>query len=140
MRDEVKKDCLGFYSSLRPHPFALALDVDDVIHVLCKRIIVRDDEELIEVVHLSDLLCESLAALGVHVDGRLVEKGQTNIGELLEECEANRERGGHLLAARKIRKGAFVSFFFQQNFIITRPTQSASSLARNLTEELVGFN
>src|SRR2546429_6377005 len=89
-----------------------SFDVDNVIHVLCKRIIARDDEELIEVVHLSDLLCETLAALGVHVDGRLVEKGQTNIGEMLEECEANGERGGHLLAARKIPEGAFVSFFF----------------------------
>src|SRR5947209_20301329 len=106
-----------------------SFDVDNVVHVLCKRIIVRDDEELIEVVHLSDLLRETLAALGVHVDGRLIKEGQTNIGELLEERETNGERGGHLFAARKIREGAFVSFLFQENLVIARPAQSATSFA-----------
>jgi len=59
-----------------------ALDVKNVIYVLFKRIVVRDDEELIEIIHLPDLLGESLASLSIHIDRRLVEEGQAYIREL----------------------------------------------------------
>src|SRR4051812_26557796 len=121
---------------LIPHPSALIpwFDMKDVIYVLFKGVIVRDDEELIEVLHLSDLLCEALAALLIHVDRRLVEEGQAYVGELFEEREAYGESGGHLLAARQVRKGALVPLFFQHDLVVARPTERTPGLARDLAK------
>ncbi len=70
-----------------------------MIDRLFKRVIVRDDEQLIEVAHLPDLVRESFAALGVHVDGRLVEEGDANVRKLFQERKPHRHRSNHLLAA-----------------------------------------
>jgi hypothetical protein len=50
-----------------------------MVYCFLEGVVVRDDEELIEVLHLSDLLRETLAPLGVHGDRWLVEEGQTNV-------------------------------------------------------------
>ena len=57
----------------------LPFDHHDVIDRLLEGIIVRDDEELIEVAHLTDDLRQTLTPLRVHVHRRLIEEGEANI-------------------------------------------------------------
>src|SRR3712207_6153625 len=112
------------YSSLIPPPSSLILlpspfgpgrlrggarDGDDVVDRLLEGVVVGDDEELVEVADLPELLREALAPLGVHVDGRLVEEGDADVGELLEEREADRQGGHHLLAARQVDERPLVA-------------------------------
>ena len=73
------------------------------------------------------------------VDGRLVKKSEANVRELFEQCEANSEGCGHLLAARQVLKRAIMAFLFENDFIVARPAQCAPRVARNLAEKLVGF-
>src|SRR5207253_272335 len=117
-----------------------AHDGDDVIDGLLEGVVVRDDEELVEVAHLSNLLRQALASLCVHVDRRLVEEGDTYVRELLEESEPDRERGDHLLAAREARERALVPALFEQDVVVLRPAERPPSLARYLPEELVRLN
>src|SRR5215207_2597884 len=118
----------------------LARDGDDVVYVLLEGVVVRDDEELLEVAHLPYLLREAFAPLGVHVDGRLVEERDAYVRELLQEREPDRERGDHLLAAREAGERALVPALFEQNVVVLRPAQRAPALARYLSEEQVGVN
>src|SRR3712207_6104449 len=98
-----------------------ALDRDDVIDGLLEGVVVRDDEELVEVADLADLLGEPLAPLGVHVDGRLVEEGDADVRELLQEGETDRERRDHLLAAREVDEGTLVPALFEDDVVVLRP-------------------
>ena len=59
----------------------------------------RNDEELIEVAHLTDGARKIFAAFGIHVNGRLVEESEANVGELLEKREADAQSRYHLFAA-----------------------------------------
>src|ERR671931_2023557 len=104
-------------------------DRDDVVDGLLEGVVVRDDDELVEVSHLADLLREALAPLGVHVDRRLVEEGDADVRELLEHGEPHGERRGHLLAAREVDERALVAALFEDDVVVPRPAQSAPALA-----------
>src|SRR5438105_1939086 len=134
------------HSSLITHHFLcyfldrLARDGDDVVNRLLEGVVVRDDEELVEVSHLPDLLRQSLAPLGVHVDRRLVEEGDADVRKLLEEREPDGERRDHLLAAREVDERALVAALFEDDVVVLRPPERPPALARDLAEELVGLD
>src|SRR5437764_988414 len=139
---------LVFLSSLILHPSSLSShfldrggrDRDDVLDRLLEGVVVRDDEELVEVSYLPYLLRESLAALCVHVDRRLVEEGDAYVGELLQKGEPHRQGRDHLLAARHVDERALVPAFFEHDVVVLRPPERTPALARYLSEEKVCVN
>src|SRR5437588_4495644 len=115
-------------------------DRDDVLDRLLEGVVVRDDEELVEVAHLPDLLRQPFAALGVHVDRRIVEEGDAYVGELLQKSELHGQGRDHLLAAGEVEERALVPALFKKYVVVLRPAQSAPALARYLAEEKVCVN
>ena len=72
-------------------------------------------DQLIKICDSAYLLAEVLAPLGVHVGGRLIKKGDPDIGELFKKPQSYRKCGSGLLATRQANKWPVVAVFLKVN-------------------------
>src|SRR5579885_2896626 len=115
------------------------MEADEAIKPLLERIVLADDDELLEAAHAPDLLGEVHASQLVHVLLRLVEEGKVEGGELLEQGQPNSSGGAHLLASAQLGKGAINSLAAQDDLVIVLPRELRATVSHYFAEDTVSL-
>src|SRR5579875_1655970 len=117
----------------------LFAEAHDTVKPLLEGVVMADDDELLKAAHTANLLGQIGAPQFVHILRRLIEEGNIQVGELLEQRQANRQRRAHLLATAQLREGAIDTLTAQRDLVIVLPRELRAAVAHDLAEDAVSL-
>ncbi len=88
---------------------------------MLKGVVVTDHKQLLKGLDAADGFGQPLPPGAIHIGGRLVKEGDIDIGQHLEQGEAHRQGGAHLLTPREVHKSPLVWPLLHHNFVVASP-------------------